>query len=107
MRRSDGLNILYENIPQVEKQAVGRRIETLMKNTDIRPSDIAQLMHISVQAVAKWTNGITIPDLQHLVEVSYIFDTSVDYLLIGNVPEEEKSEVHQRLWQTLLQSEIQ
>ena len=52
MRRSDGLHILYENIPQVEKQAVGRRIETLMKNTDIRPSDIAQLMHISVQAVA-------------------------------------------------------
>ena len=63
MRRSDGLHILYENIPQVEKQAVGRRIEALMKNTDIRPSDIAQLMHISVQAVAKWTNGITIPDL--------------------------------------------
>ena len=52
MRRSDGLHILYENIPQVEKQAVGRRIEALMKNTDIRPSDIAQLMHISVQAVA-------------------------------------------------------
>lgn len=33
---------------KLRSQAVGRRIEALMKNTDIRPSDIAQLMHISV-----------------------------------------------------------
>lgn len=46
--------------------------------------ELAELMNVSRQAVAKWENGESEPDLSKLIKLSTIFGISVDRLLFQN-----------------------
>lgn len=59
----------------------GKRFADLRKEKGLTQEDIANKLNVSSQAVSKWENGISYPDVSLFVEISEILGVSVDYLL--------------------------
>ena len=57
------------------------KIQQLRKNKNLSQERIAEKLNISRQAVAKWENGETTPDISNLVQISDLFNISLDRLL--------------------------
>ena len=55
----------------------------MRKERDLTQVELADKVNVSHQAVSKWERGESIPDIGTLVELSRIFDTSVDRILEG------------------------
>ncbi|MFA9467801.1 helix-turn-helix domain-containing protein [Streptococcus sp. E24BD] len=49
--------------------------------------DLANQLHLSRQAISRWENGETAPDLDTLVKLSSIFEVTLDELATGIKPE--------------------
>ena len=60
---------------------LGKRIKELREQKGLLQKEIANLLGISQQAVARWENGQTEPDSETLAKLAEIFNCSVDYLL--------------------------
>ena len=63
------------------KETFGQRFARLRKNLGFKQDDIAEKVNISAQAVSKWENDLSIPDLPLLIEIANIFNVSMDELL--------------------------
>ena len=63
--------------------SIANNIANLRKAKGITQEQLAQSVNVSVQAVSKWENGISIPDTLVLVRIADFFNVSVDYLLCG------------------------
>jgi putative transcriptional regulator len=63
--------------------SIANNIANLRKAKGITQQQLAQSVNVSVQAVSKWENGISIPDTLVLVRIADFFNVSVDYLLCG------------------------
>lgn len=48
----------------------GKQIVLLRKNLELTQEDVAEKLNISPQAVSKWENGHTMPELSLLVGLS-------------------------------------
>ena len=70
-------------------ETLGQRIFRLRKERHLTQEDIAKHFNISVQAISKWENDYSSPDISILLELSKILDVTVEYLLGG----EDKKEV--------------
>ena len=64
----------------------GEQIARLRKNRGLTQEDVAGRLCISPQAVSKWENGHTMPELSVLVELAKLFNCTVDGILFPNVP---------------------
>lgn len=56
-------------------------IKFLRKKSGLSQEDLAEKMRVSRQSIAKWENGSTMPDVIKCVELSVIFNTTVDALV--------------------------
>lgn len=65
------------------KETLGQRLSRLRKEKNLTQEDIANKVNISSQAVSKWENDLSSPDIDTLVRLANIFDVSLDELL-GN-----------------------
>ncbi|MDY4787750.1 MAG: helix-turn-helix transcriptional regulator [Bacilli bacterium] len=65
------------------KETLGLRLSRLRKEKNLTQEDIANKINISSQAVSKWENDLSSPDIDTLVRLANIFDVSLDELL-GN-----------------------
>ena len=79
--------------------SISERIKELREKQNITQSSLAKKLNITRSAVNAWEMGISIPNVEKLVELSSLFNVSVDYLLgvnssftinISNLSEEEK-----------------
>lgn len=59
----------------------GKQIALLRKNKGLTQEDVAGRLNISPQAVSKWENGRTMPELSLLVELSELLDCAIDGIL--------------------------
>ncbi len=59
----------------------GEQIALLRKNKGLTQEDVAGRLGISPQAVSKWENGHTMPELSILVELAELLDCTVDGIL--------------------------
>lgn len=57
------------------------KIQQLRKNRNLSQERLAEGLNISRQAVAKWESGETMPDINNLIQISDIFNISLDRLL--------------------------
>lgn len=48
---------------------------------------LAEQLHLSRQAISRWENGETAPDLDTLVKLAAIFEVTLDELVTGVKPE--------------------
>lgn len=86
------------------KTTLGQRIAALRKNKGLTQEELADKLNISNQAISKWENDQSEPDVSMLLTLSKLFDISVDELL-GN-PLERKMEVKKNLDTDLLLLQI-
>ena len=71
--------------------SIGKRISELRVERKLSQEYIAEKLNISRQAVSKWENDLSIPDTNNLIELSRLFDVSVEYLLIGDAKVSEEN----------------
>ena len=62
------------------------KLKTLRKQKNISQEQLAEIIHVSRQAITKWESGNGIPDIENLIAISSLFNESLDSLL-----SEEKS----------------
>lgn len=60
---------------------IGKIISRKRKELGITQQVLAEKLHVSFQAVSKWENGISYPDIEILPELASILQISVDALL--------------------------
>ena len=57
------------------------KIKKTREELGISQECLAEKLNISRQAITKWENGNAMPDIDNLIEISNIFQVSLDYLL--------------------------
>ncbi|MBE5791423.1 MAG: helix-turn-helix transcriptional regulator [Clostridia bacterium] len=62
---------------------LGKRIAQYRKEKGLTQEALAQAMNVSAQAVSKWENDLTCPDIASLPLLSKILGVTVDELLSG------------------------
>ena len=64
-------------------QTIGGRISALRKRDGLTQEELAAQMGVSPQAVSKWENDLSIPDLSALTALADYFHLSLDELVRG------------------------
>lgn len=65
------------------KESLGQRIAYLRKQRSLTQEDVAVRLGVSAQAVSKWENDMTCPDISLLPDLSDLLEVTVDVLLRG------------------------
>ena len=66
------------------------KFKNLRKSSELTQEQIADIFHVSPQAVSRWENGITYPDIEMLPALADFFNTSVDDLLGIDIKKKEE-----------------
>ena len=64
-------------------EEIGNVIKNIRKENDLTQSDLASILCVTSQAVSKWENGVSIPDISILREISNKFNVDLNYLITG------------------------
>ena len=63
------------------EQTIGKRISTLRKNMKLTQDQLAEQLGVTAQAISKWENDQSCPDITMLPRLAEIFGCSTDELL--------------------------
>ena len=92
-------------------KALGTKISELRKARGMTQDELADKMGVSPQAVSKWENDLSMPDLPVLIELSDFFHISLDDFLKENVqtgellPEDKRKDIEQMFLRVYVDSE--
>ena len=84
------------------EMTIGKRIAALRREKNLKQDDLAQILEVSPQAVSKWENDQTCPDISLLPLLAKTLGISVDELLSGKqetqptvtyVPEQQRKDI--------------
>ncbi len=75
---------------------IGNKISDLRKRDNITQDALAEILHVSPQAISKWERGVANPDLALIPQIAKIFHISSDELL-GIDQKSNTSKVNKRL----------
>ena len=76
------------------KESFGQRLSRIRKEKGLTQEDVASRITISPQAVSKWENDISSPDISVLSQLADMFGVSVDELLGREASEASSQTVH-------------
>ena len=65
----------------MESQTMGKRITALRKEKGMTQEQLAERLGVSAQAVSKWENDVSCPDISILTELATVLGVSTDELL--------------------------
>lgn len=68
-------------------ESIGNRIAKLRKENRMSQENLAEKLGVSAQAVSKWENGQSCPDISLLPQLANLLGVSVDELLTGKTDE--------------------
>ncbi len=57
------------------------KLITLRKGRDLTQEQLAEQLKVSRQSISKWESGQVIPEVEKIVELSRVFNVTLDYLL--------------------------
>ena len=92
---------------------IGKRIATLRREKNLKQDDLAQMLEVSPQAVSKWENDQTCPDISLLPKLAKILGVSVDELLSGKqelqpvvtlAPEDQRKDIKDMMLRIVVDS---
>lgn len=91
---------------------IGNRIAMLRRQRGLKQEELAQMLRVSPQAVSKWENDQSCPDISLLPRLAAILGISVDELLSGKalapavsmVPKEARKEVKDMMLRVVVDS---
>ncbi len=87
------------------EKTLGERIAEKRKAKGLKQEELAESLSVSAQAVSKWENDLSCPDIMTLPPLAEILGCSVDELLTGKgeardavlLPEEERRSFEKRM----------
>lgn len=72
-------------IPLIDKKQTGINLRRIMDECGFTVKDVQQYLRLgSIQSVYHWLNGISMPSVDNLYALSYLFQVSVDDMLCGS-----------------------
>ena len=92
---------------------VGKRIAELRKNKGYTQENLAELLGVSGQAVSKWENDQTCPDISLLPQLAKFLGVTVDELLSGKqeampavrvLPEAQRKDIKDMMLRVIIDS---
>lgn len=92
-------------------KTLGNKISELRKLKQMTQEDLASQLNVSSQAVSKWENDLSIPDITVLIELADFFQVSLDDLLrhkdqlptVQVVPEEIRKPMDQLMLKIIVE----
>ena len=75
---------------------IGKKIKLLRKEKNTTQEKLAAYLNVSCQAISKWENGTTSPDISLIVPISNFFNITTDELFERN-EEKQKAEIEEIL----------
>ncbi len=60
---------------------IGNKITNLRKDLNLTQADLSSTLYVTPQAVSKWEKGKSIPSIEVLIELTKLFNISIDFLL--------------------------
>ncbi len=61
------------------------KLYKLRTNSNCSQETLAEKLDVSRQAVSKWAQGVTLPEIDKIIAIADFFDVSIDYLLKNDV----------------------
>ena len=95
------------------EMTIGKRIAALRREKNLKQEDLAQMLEVSPQAVSKWENDQTCPNISLLPKLAKILGVSVDELLSGKqelqpvvtlVPEDQRKDIKDMMLRIVVDS---
>lgn len=95
------------------EMTIGKRIAALRRDKNLKQDDLAQMLEVSPQAISKWENDQTCPDISLLPKLAKILGVSVDELLSGKqelqpvvtlVPEDQRKDIKDMMLRIVVDS---
>ena len=74
----------------MDQNKIGEFIKKLRKDNHLTQKEFAELFGVTYQAVSKWENGLNIPDIAILKEISNKFNVDMNDLLDGKMKKKKK-----------------
>ncbi len=78
------------------KENMGQIIKRLRKERNLTQEELAEQLNISAQAISKWENGTSMPDISQVLPLANVFGVPTD-VLFGVYGTEYEEEVNSRL----------
>lgn len=75
----------------IEIKTLGERLSAARKNKGLTQDDFAKLLDVTPQAISKWENNLSCPDILLLPKISEILGVTIEELLTGETKKEVKS----------------
>ncbi|MCI1633752.1 MAG: helix-turn-helix domain-containing protein [Liquorilactobacillus nagelii] len=69
---------------------IGKQIQKKRERLNMTQDQLANKLYVSRQTVSNWENDRHYPDIENLLLLSVLFDTSLDQLVKGDVPNMKK-----------------
>ena len=69
----------------MNQEKIGKFISSLRKEKNMTQLDLAEKLNISDRAVSKWERGINLPDASLMIELSKMFNVTINELLNGEI----------------------
>lgn len=70
---------------------IGENIYKLRTEKNMSQTDLANVLDVSRQSVSKWENNSAVPDLERIVNMSRIFEVTLDELVFGESVQSKKA----------------
>ena len=68
----------------MQVKTIGQRIRYLRMRHGITQKELAKALYVSEPTVSGWERGRTEPSIDFIVRLTALFQTSLNYLIIGN-----------------------
>lgn len=81
-----------ENKNEESTSTLGARIAGLRKEKGYTQEEFSDMLGVSAQAVSKWENDISCPDIMLIPQIASILGITTDELLTGKAPENKTNE---------------
>lgn len=91
---------------------IGKRISEYRKKKNLKQDELAEMLGVSPQAVSKWENDLSCPDISLLPELSRILGVSIDEIVQGKkeepvvsvLPEEQRKDIDKMMLRIVIES---
>lgn len=91
---------------------IGKRISEYRKKKNLKQDELAEMLGVSPQAVSKWENDLSCPDISLLPELSIILGVSIDEIVQGKkeepivsvLPEEQRKDIDKMMLRVIIES---